>query len=152
MMFDILLYLYDQYFVADLAPERDVLESRLAAMGFGNEDITRALSWLASLDAIASEGVAWESTGFRCYTHDELRRIDTEGLNFLAFLEHSGVLAAPAREWVLDRAMALDEDEVSLGHIKWLALLAINRLQGANDALWLEDIVDPDDDAPPVLH
>lgn len=150
-MFDILLYLYDQYFVADLAPEQDVLESRLAAMGFGNEDISRALSWIASLDSLAASGDAWESDGFRCYTEDELHRIDGEGLNFLVFLEQSGVLTGPAREWVLDRAMLLTED-ISLGHVKWLALIAINRLQGAHDALWLEDIVDPDDDTPPVLH
>jgi len=54
---------------------------------------------------------------------------------------------------VLDRALALEDTEVPADKIKWIALLAISRLQGPGDALWLEDLVRADEDGyTPTLH
>jgi uncharacterized protein Smg (DUF494 family) len=70
-----------------------------------------------------------------------------------------------AREWIIDRALALSDAEVSTDRIKWIALLALWKLKGAGDVLWLEDLVrggetaddDGDEDGPlsgwqPTLH
>jgi Smg protein len=79
--------------------------------------------------------------------------MEAEGLGFLTFLETAGLLTPQGREWVLDRALALDGREVSTDKIKWIALLAVTRLHGPGDALWLEDLVRIDEDGyTPTIH
>jgi Smg protein len=71
------------------------------------------------------------------------------------FLESSGLLAPHAREWVIDQAMALEDAEVSADRIKWISLLALWKLGGAGDVLWLEDLVrggGENGDWQPTLH
>lgn len=151
-MFDILLYLYDNYLVADRAPDNDLLSSKLSAVGFDADDIDRALTWLAAMNQLSETEPYPDSQAVRCYTPYEQQHLAVEGIDFLFFLEASGLLPAHAREWVIDRALALEDAEVSADKIKWIALLAINRLQGPGDALWLEDLVRGEDDYQPTLH
>lgn len=150
-MFDILLYLYDNYLVADLYPDHDTLSRKLAAVGFEADDIDRALTWLNALDSLDLDAPAGE--GLRCFSDTERQRLDPEGLGFLTHLETSGLLAPQAREWVLDQALALEDEEVSADKIKWITLLAISRLNGPGEALWLEDLVRAGEDGwQPTLH
>lgn len=152
-MFDILLYLYDNYLVTDIQPDAEVLSRKLAAVGFESEDIDRALNWLAALDALAPEDEIAANPGARCYTAEELHRLDTEGLGFLIHLENAGLLPGQAREWVIEQALALEDPEVPADKIKWITLLAISRLHGPGDALWLEDLVRGEEDGwQPTLH
>jgi Smg protein len=140
-MFDILLYLYDTYLFSDHFPEPEQLSRKLSAAGFEDDDIGAALIWLEALDDLgpsdADEGVP----SLRCYSDTEISRLATEGRGFLTFLESSKLLSPRAREWVIDQAMALDDTEVSADRIKWIALLALWKLNGAGDVLWLEDLV-----------
>lgn len=151
-MFDILLYLYDNYLVTDRAPDNDLLSSKLSAVGFNADDIDRALTWLEAMNRLSETEPYPDSQAVRYYTPYEQQRLAVEGINFLFFLEASGLLPAHAREWVIDRALALEDTEVSADKIKWISLLAINRLQGPGDALWLEDLVRGEDDYQPTLH
>lgn len=152
-MFDILLYLYDNYLVADLHPDAETLSRKLAAVGFEADDIDRALDWLNALDTLDADAPAGE--GQRCFTDEERRRLDPEGVGFLTHLETAGLLTPQAREWVIEQALALEDedDEVSADKIKWITLLAISRLSGPGDALWLEDLVRAGEDGwQPTLH
>jgi Smg protein len=152
-MFDILLYLYDNYLVMETIPDPNALSRKLTAAGFEAEEIDQALSWLSALDELSPETPHFESTGLRCYAETEWRRVEAEGLAFLTFLENAGLLSPQGREWVLDRALALEDNEVSTDKIKWIALLAISRLHGPGDALWLEDLVRGGEDGySPTLH
>jgi len=149
-MFDILLYLYDHYLVLDPQADADALSRKLTAAGFESGDIDRALDWLTALDTLTPVEPLPTSAGVRVYAPEEQRRIAAEGLSFLSFLESAGQLSPAAREWVLDSALALEDAEVSADKLKWIALLAISRLRGPGEALWLEDLVrgaDFDDDA-----
>jgi Smg protein len=150
-MFDILLYLYDNYLVADLHPDAETLTRKLAAVGFEADDIDRALNWLNALDSLDADASVGE--GRRCFTEDEWRRLDSEGIGFLTHLEDSGLLTPQAREWVIEQALALEDAEVPADKIKWITLLAISRLSGPGDALWLEDLVRAGEDGwQPTLH
>lgn len=150
-MFDILLYLYDNYLVADLHPDAETLSRKLAAVGFEAEDIDRALTWLNALDSLDAEAPA--GIGTRCFSADEWRRLDPEGIGFLTHLENTGLLTPQAREWVIDQALALEDIEIPADKIKWITLLAISRLSGPGDALWLEDLVRSGEDGwQPTLH
>lgn len=152
-MFDILLYLYDNYLVADLHPDAETLSRKLAAVGFESEDIDRALNWLAALDELVPEEGDASMAGARCYTSEESQRIAPEGLGFLVHLESAGLLPGNAREWVIDQALALEDPEVPADKIKWITLLAIARLNGPGDAIWLEDLVRAGEDGwQPTLH
>jgi Smg protein len=153
-MFDILLYLYDNYLVADVQPDAETLSRKLAAVGFETEDIDRALNWLAALDELApADDNEPTSTGSRCYTAEETRRIDPEGIGFLIHLETAGLLPTRAREWVIEQALALEDTGVPADKIKWITLLAISRLNGPGDAIWLEDLVRAEEDGwQPTLH
>jgi len=155
-MFDILLYLYDHYLVADHHPDPDTLSRKLLAAGFETEEIDQALSWLAALGDLRADAPLAESRGQRVFSSEELRRIEPEGLGFLVFLENDGLLPAQAREWVIQQALDLEAGEISADQIKWIALLAISYLFGPGDALWLEDIVRGSDEFgdgwTPTLH
>lgn len=151
-MFDILLYLYDTYLLADHMPDADQLTRKLSAAGFENDDIDEALDWLAALEDLGPEEEC-VPTSIRCYNDIEARRMDVEGRGFLTFLESAGLLPPHAREWVIERALALSDTEISAERIKWIALLAMWKLKGPGDVLWLEDLVRAGEDGwQPTLH
>jgi Smg protein len=152
-MFDILLYLYDNYLVADIHPDAEVLSRKLAAVGFETEDIDRALNWLAALEELDPAAATDADPGTRCFTPDEMQRLEPEGIGFLVHLENAGLLPPHAREWVIEQALALEDPEVSAERVKWITLLAISRLNGPGDALWLEDLARVQEDGwQPTLH
>ena len=88
-MFDILVYLFENYYRSDLYPDQDVLERKLTAAGFEHDDISEALAWLQGLSATEAstlpESLA-ESTAFRGYAEVESSKLGVEGRGFLAFL------------------------------------------------------------------
>jgi Smg protein len=152
-MFDILLYLYDTYLLTDHFPPPEQLSRKLSAAGFEDEEIGEALEWLAALDDLAVEDDGERPPTTRVYSVEEMTRLDVEGRGFLAWLEGAGVLPARAREWVIERALALGEAEIEADRVKWIALLALWKLRGPGDVLWLEDLVrGAEDDWQPTLH
>jgi Smg protein len=164
-MFDILLYLYDTYLLSEHFPDPERLSRKLSAAGFEDQAIGEALDWLSALDDLNADEGEVEHPAVRVYNDYEIGRLATEGRGFLLFLEGSGLLPLHAREWIIERALALTDAEVSTDRIKWIALLALWKLNGAGDVLWLEDLVrggdasddDGDEDSPlsgwqPTLH
>lgn len=152
-MFDILLYLYDTYLFADQIPDAAHLSRKLSAAGFENDDIAQALDWLSGLDELVPLDEAASSHAIRIYGAEEERRLDQEGRGFLAFLESAGMLPPHGREWVIEQALALPDPDVSAERIKWIAMLALWKLKGAGDVLWLEDLVRGAEDGwQPTLH
>jgi len=146
-MFDILLYLYDTYLLSEHFPDPAHLSRKLSAAGFEDDEIDEALDWLAALDDLAPDETDEAQPSVRIYSEFELSRLATEGRGFLTFLEGSGLLPVHAREWVIDQALALTDLEVSADRVKWIALLALWKLKGAGDVLWLEDLVRGTDDS-----
>lgn len=140
-MFDILLYLYDTYLLSEHFPDPERLSRKLSAAGFEDDAIGEALDWLAALDDLSTDEGEAEHPAVRIYSSYEISRLATEGRGFLTFLEGSGLLPVHAREWVIDRALALSDAEVSTNRVKWIVLLALWKLKGAGDVLWLEDLV-----------
>ena len=55
------------------------------------------------------------------------------------FLEQNGILDAGQRELVLDRAMALDQEELDLDDLKWVVLMVLFNQPGSEAAYaWME--------------
>jgi len=144
-VFDILLYLFENYIYEDEDLDPDEIEKELQSAGFNEQTIGKAFDWLDGLSS-ASEGkhasILAHKQAIRIYTLEEMRHLDTECRGFLLFLEQMGVLDHISRETVIDRAMALDSDEMDLAQLKWVVLMVIfNQPGGEAAAAWMEDIV-----------
>ncbi len=155
-MFEVLVFVYENYYAGDSCPEPEHLERKLNAVGFESEEIHDALSWLQGLNAAArgSQGFAggiqppppepWlrepSPTSIRIYPSNEQVHLGAECLGFISFLETAGVLPAPMREVVIDRAMAAPGAPVSLEDLKIIILMVYWSFGQEPDALVLDEL------------
>ncbi len=147
-MFDILVYLFENYYTPQACPDADVLAHKLAAVGFEHDDITEALGWLYGLAQTTEQCVelaqAPQSNSLRIYTNEEYQALGSEAIGFITFLENSGVLPAVLREILIDRAHAVDESPVPLDKIKIIALMVLWSQEAEVDHLVLEELLTHD--------
>ena len=139
---DVLLYLFENYFYddPDAVRDRDSLQAGLIQAGFSPTEISKAFDWLEEL---ANQRPAAEDARadgpVRVYVEAEVDRLDRDCLGFLMFLEQHGVLDAEGRELVIDRAMALDQEEIDLDDLKWVVLMVLFNQPGSEAAYaWME--------------
>ncbi|MEX8517756.1 MAG: DUF494 family protein [Leptothrix sp. (in: b-proteobacteria)] len=146
-MFDVLVYLYENYWRPDACPDHDQLSKKLTAVGFETEEIQDALSWLDGLTETAESHAGVQSEhALRVYTAAEHAHLGTASIAFLSFLESAGVLPAAMREIVVDRAMATDESPLPLDDLKIIVLMVFWSLGEEPDALILDELfVDAED-------
>lgn len=125
-IFDVLMYLFENYMEEELEilPDSDVIKVELQEAGFETYEVNKAFDWLESL----SQQRAIKplvAPAFRIFCSQEIDKLDLECRNFVLFLEHSGILSSANREIVIDRAMALDNEEISLEKLKWIVLMVL---------------------------
>ncbi|MBP8144018.1 DUF494 family protein [Pseudorhodoferax sp.] len=146
-MFDVLVYLYENYWRPDACPEPAQLERKLSAVGFEKEEIQEALNWLDGLAANAQAGAQpLRATSVRVFSVDEQRHLGESSIGFISFLCSAGVLSPGQREVVIDRAMAVPEAPVPLEDLKIIVLMVFWSLGEEPDALILDELfVDPED-------
>lgn len=150
-MFEVLVYLYENYWRPDACPEPRQLQRKLSAVGFEPEEIQDALRWLDGL-ASSAEAVTGQPVpgSMRIYTEDEQEVLGEGSIGFITFLESAGVLPAPMREMVVDRAMAVGCGAMDLEDLKIIVLMVFWSLGEEPDALVLDELfVAPEDR---VLH
>ena len=141
---DVLLYLFEHFFTGEVDTdpigERSSLQSALIQAGFGSAEINKAFDWLDTLaERRLVSGKPHTSRPMRIFHGAELDKLDVECRGFLMFLEQHGILDTDQRELVLDRAMALDQDELDLDDLKWVVLMVLFNQPGAEAAYaWME--------------
>ncbi|HSI96318.1 MAG: DUF494 family protein [Methylophilaceae bacterium] len=148
-MFEVLVYLFENYFEADIHPDQHTLAKELSAAGFEDADINGAFDWFDALEAMSQQANIASSGVLRIYSEIETKKISSDSLGFLMFLEQAGVLNPAQRELVIDRAMALPE-AISLEETKWIVLMALWTQGKAGDYLFVEDALFSD--TRPTLH
>ncbi|MEJ7930374.1 DUF494 domain-containing protein [Ramlibacter sp. AN1015] len=153
-MFDVLVFVYENYWRGDACPELQQLGRKLSAHGFEPEEVQQALVWLDGLhtaarateldDAARSAGSPdrQSPTSLRVYCVPEQDHLGAECLGFLFFLESAGVLPASLREIVIDRAMAAPGGPVSLEELKIIVLMTYWSCGREPDALVLDELCD----------
>jgi Smg protein len=164
-MFEVLVYVYENYWQGDACPELQQLGRKLTAAGFDAEEIQAALVWLDGLNVAAqgtqislppkaSQGDASESiqsssairaqsaASLRVYSVAEQVHLGAQSLGFVSFLESSGVLPPHMREIVIDRAMAAPGDPVTLDDLKIIVLMVYWSFGEEPDALVLDELCD----------
>ncbi|RFC34688.1 MAG: Smg protein [Candidatus Nitrotoga sp. LAW] len=146
-MFDILVFLFESYFHAGRYPNSDKLSRKLSAAGFEDEDIHLALAWLAGLEQLNKSN--YPSTindgGERFYADLEIKRISFEVRRFLTFWEQNKVITPVEREMILDRAVALNRENLPLDKIKLIVLMVLWNQRQDLDPLIIEDLLTPAD-------
>ncbi|MEO7159634.1 MAG: DUF494 domain-containing protein [Polaromonas sp.] len=163
-MFEVLVYVYENYWHGAACPEIDRLGRKLIAAGFDAEEIQQALVWLDGLNA-AAKGTqislpattnpdpaasadalpcmqAQSVNSLRIYSVAEQAHLGAQSLGFVCFLETSGVLPPYMREIVIDRAMASPGDPVSLDDLKIIVLMVYWSFGEEPDALVLDELCD----------
>ena len=163
-MFEVLVYVYENYWQGDACPELHHLGRKLTAVGFEAEEIHAALVWLDGLNIAAQStqiclppddssgvplaqglppGLHVQSAGsLRVYSIIEQEHLGAQTLGFVSFLEASGVLPPHMREIVIDRAMAAPGDPVTLDDLKIIVLMVYWSFGEEPDALVLDELCD----------
>jgi len=140
-MFDVLVYLYENYWRPDACPDHEQLTRKLSAVGFESEEIEDALAWLDGLaQGARSDHQPQSAQGMRVYTDAEHEMLGEESIGFVSFLESSGVLPPAMREMVLDRAKAVGEGPIDLDDLKVIVLMVFWSLGEEPDALILDEL------------
>ncbi len=144
---DILIYLFENYFDADLdcapEPDRDTLRDELERAGFSEREVGRALEWLEQLSADPQRaGAVPGSRAIRIFDAREQTRLDTDCRGYILYLENIGIVSAAQRELVIDRLLALDVQQIDIEQVKWVVLMVLFSQPGQQSAyLRMEDLV-----------
>ena len=161
-MFEVLVFVYENYWRGDDCPEPAHLERKLNAVGFEADEIQEALTWLDDLNLSAFglrqtpqkegecrpaplsnvESLLQSAHSMRVYSRAEQEHLGATGLGFVMFLENAGGLPAHMREIVLERAMAAPGGPVPLDDLKIMVLMVYWSLGQEPDALILDELCD----------
>jgi len=140
-MFEVLVYLYENYWRPDACPEHDQLTRKLSAVGFETDEIQDALIWLDGLAENAQAYAADQAEdSLRVYSAAEIDRLGEDSIGFVSFLESAGVLPPAMREMVIDRATAVGDCPVALEDLKVIVLMVFWSLGEEPDALILDEL------------
>jgi len=130
-VFDVLMYLFENYYMDEdgpVSPDRESVQQELSQAGFPTLEIDRAFLWM--------EGLASEPNP------PDTQRLDTACRGFILFLEQMDVLTPASRELAIDRAMALENEDFDLEQLKWVILMVLINRPGEEAAYtWVEDLV-----------
>ena len=165
-MFQVLVFVYENYWRADACPQGNQLERKLNAVGFETQEIQDALAWLNGLNQatrITRQGaelapaqggedgrtqqtdrqaIGNSGASIRVFSTAEQNRLGADCLGFIRFLENASVLAPHMREIVVDRAMACGSDPLSLDDLKIIVLMVYWGFGEEPDALILDELCD----------
>ncbi|MDY7577429.1 DUF494 domain-containing protein [Herbaspirillum sp. RTI4] len=158
-MFDVLVYLYETYYRPDACPDSAALAKKLSAIGFEEEEISKALGWLTDLAestheyAITYPQQTAFSFGIRIYAEQEMEALGTAAIGFIQFLESAKMLNPVQREIVIDRALAIGDTPVPLDRVKVIVLMVLWSQGKEPDGLMFDELFLDDEDAEPrLLH
>lgn len=143
-MFEVLVYLFEQYYDSEFDPDQSQWSRRLQSAGFEPDEIDEALDWLHDLrnvDLSIYSGLAGSGDGMRCYTLEEQMRLDASCRGFLAFLENTQAVTPLQREVIVDRLMALSGEQATIEALKLVTLMVLWSQRVPLDMLLVEELL-----------
>lgn len=126
-----ILELLTRYVVDDpeMLVNEQVIYEHLVAQGFSPLEIEAAFAWLERRMALDEARRAVADGGspqaWRVLTREEEWRLTPEALGFLLRLEGLGLIGPAIREEVIEKAMAVDVEEVGLDEIRAITALIL---------------------------
>lgn len=109
-----------------LPSSSDIVEELLAS-GFEAEEIDAAFHWMEGfpLQGHSADSAELTIPSHRIFTPDECHAISCEGRGFLTQIRGLGILDIASQEDIIQKALQLDEDEMSLADVKNLTALTL---------------------------
>jgi Smg protein len=159
-MFEVLVYVYENFWRSDALPQPERLGRKLSAAGFEPEEIELALRWLGGLDIAATQidaglhpvgprhavASSVRNDSVRVYRPDEQDQLGVQGWSFIEFLHAAGVLPVSMREIVIERALAACnaacDGPIELADLKVIILMVYWQFGEEPDALVLDELCD----------
>jgi len=166
-MFQVLVFVYENYWRGDACPQGNQLERKLNAVGFEAQEIQDALAWLNGLSLATTritrqgadatpapddqdgraqqtdrQAIGNSGASMRVFSVAEQNRLGADCLGFIRFLENASILAPHMREIVVDRAMACDSEPMALDDLKIIVLMVYWSFGEEPDALVLDELCD----------
>ncbi len=144
-MFEILMFLFESYFDAGSYPKPDKLSRKLSAAGFEEEEIDEVLTWLTELQQQnpGNYPASLEHGGQRHFAELEVKRISYEARQFLLFAEQQHLICGVEREMIIDRAVALQQENLALDKFKLIMLMVLWNRHTDLDPLLIEELLTP---------
>ncbi|MBA3696539.1 MAG: DUF494 domain-containing protein [Methylotenera sp.] len=125
-MFEVLVYMFENYIDTHFRPDDNTLSKELFAAGFDEQDINGAFDWFNQLEKMTEQANVFEKpsqANTRIFTADELKKINGESLGFVLFLVQADILSTTQRELVLELAMNLPQLEIGIEEMRWIVLM-----------------------------
>lgn len=161
-MYEVLVFVYENYWDGEACPDRDQLSRKLSTAGFERKDIQQALAWLDGLQSAARGLLApddlehgpreasthlpptWPASpnSMRVYAPQEIEHLGKECMACIHFLEVTGALPPELREVVIDRAMAVPEPPLDLDDLKIIVLMVYWSVGMEPNVLILDELCD----------
>ena len=140
-MFNVLVFLYENYWQPNVPLDFSRLTNQLTSWGFEGDEVQKIVTWFENLtDAALSYQDTQNRQSMRIFTPAEQDHFDPECLGFLSFLESAGVLSASMREMVMDCAATIDQPPVTLKDLKIIVLMVFWSLGKEPDVLILDEL------------
>tara|TARA_B110000444_G_scaffold172960_1_gene161810 strand:+ start:1447 stop:1908 length:462 start_codon:yes stop_codon:yes gene_type:complete len=142
-MFELLIYMFENYLSSKNYIDYNNVSMELEAAGFDNEDIEDAFDWFSQLKVMSDKTPLAKGTfnneNLRIFTEKEYKKISSDGLGFILFLEQAKILTPAEREIIVDRAMALNQNIITIDEVRWVVMMALWNNGKENDYLFVED-------------
>jgi len=141
-MFEVLVFMFENYFANHAFPNNEVMAQELSAAGFKQSDISGAVDWLHEMKTMLTQPPAVYShklTGLRMFANMELKKISTESISFILFLQQANIINDVERDLIVDRAMALKQEYINIEEMRWITMIALWNEGREKDYLFVED-------------
>lgn len=144
-MFEILIYLFGNYFDTGSYPEPEKISRKLSAAGFEGEEINEVLTWLSALQQQNADQypASLQHAGIRHFAEKECQYLGVEARQFLLFAEQQRMISVADREMIIDRALVLKQESLGLDKLKLIMLMVLWGRDQEIDTLLVEELLSP---------
>jgi len=126
---DLLVYLFENYLSEHTNLQEQYTKSSiytgLEQAGFEKNTIDTAFAWLLSIHENPIEPIKQSAGSVRIYSPLEHSILDNEGIDFISYLESSGILSPTTRELLINGLLNLNADNIDVDDLQWLALIIL---------------------------
>ena len=141
-MFEVLVFMFENYIAHHALLDDDIMTQELSAAGFEQSDIVGAVDWFHEMKTRLIEPpavYAHQHTSMRLFSESEYKKISLESISFVIFLQQANVINDVERDIILDRAMALKQEQIKIEEMRWITMIALWNAGREKDYLFVED-------------
>jgi len=126
---DVLVYLFENYLSeqTNLNEQytKNSIYSGLEQAGFEPSTIDHAFDWLLSINQEVDQTIHQSEDAIRVYAAAEMELLDEACIDFISYLESSGILTPTSREMLINGLLNLNADNIDVDDLQWLALIIL---------------------------